>query len=314
MTSPTSKPTRQLLIDVSLIKESNCLRRFHYLHDKGLTARNGIYKMEYGSAGHEYLKHRYRNLLPDRSNAEKVHEEAVELAFDYYVNVTVPEDDWRTIDHLISVLGIYHIQAIQGQEPQVADFDGKKGVELKFGWPYKRIELENELIEVILCGTIDLILKNPLGGFMFMDHKFTSVWDKKGYLSSYNLSPQMAFYSRILRKLLKLDYNPSAIINTFFIKKPSIKNPFDLVDIQQSDVITFPHTIMSDFVDYFNAMIESMIKASIDKKYTPNFACCETKYGKCQFFGGCQIEFEEDRVEYFNSTMKQRKYDPRSWA
>jgi len=304
---------KRLMIDVSLIKNSNCLREVNYSHNHGFTSKHGTYKMEYGSAGHEYMKIWYSNVLT-AENPYEYHQQGLSAAMAKYVDCEVPEDDFRQLDHLLMVLQMYNAYVSNlgdGDFKPAVNENGEALVELPFALPYGKTPKKG--IEVIICGTTDMIIEYN-GRLGFVDHKITALWGEDQFLRSFILSPQLFFYAKVIKKLMNLNYYPTAFINGIFLKKGTQKEPYRVCSIKRSEPIEISPMLAKEFNTFFDEKIAAIMKAVDDEYYPPNFNCCTKIYGQCSFTKACQLEFDEDRVDVLKSTMKQREYNPLNWS
>src|SRR6185295_12008553 len=178
-----------IMFDASIYKESSCSRKLFYKLIRGLRSSTKEFKMEYGTAFHKSMVEFYTT-----GNLDNM----IKLATDHYCSpeIFIPETDWRTPANLVTTVVKYWQQYGEGKERLVAvkDNEGKPILEKTFAIPY----YQDDLFEVLLTGTIDMIALDNLTGYtLLVDHKTTSLTQVDNYLNSYYLSPQLMLYNYV---------------------------------------------------------------------------------------------------------------------
>ena len=256
-----------LKIDASLIKESACERRLWYMLCRGLRRRNTNHKMEYGTAVHKALESYY-------SDGDE--EKAVNMAIDHYVDVLVPDKDFRDLAHLVNLLNQYFKQDT-GLEVRK---DPDSLVEMRFAYPYK----QTPELDIIFCGTIDFV-GTYFGRPVIVDHKSTAAYSPAAYFASYKISPQLMFYNLIWKTIFP-EENVGCMINGLFLGR-SNKNKFE-----RSEIYEFSKDRLDKFKAYIDDMINRLVLRLTALKirtedtegediFLSNFSCCETRFGLC---------------------------------
>ena len=283
-------------IDASLIKESACERRLWYMLCRGLRKRNSNHKMEYGTAVHKALESYY---------ADGDEEKAVNAAIDHYVDVLVPDKDFRDLAHLVNLLNQY-FKEDTGLEVRK---DPDPLLEMRFAYPY----LQTPELDILFCGTIDFV-GTYFGRPVIVDHKSTAAYSPAAYFASYKVSPQLMFYNLIWQRLFP-DEEVGCMINGLFLGR-SNKNKFE-----RSEIFEFS----KDRLDKFQAYIDDLVSrithklesyfATQDEKdgediFLSNFACCETRFGLCSFTALCTANSSNDRESIVNMDYINKVYDP----
>ena len=289
-------------LDASLYSQSACPRRLFYLGARGLVYDTKSYKMEYGTAFHKALQEYYTT-----GDTKK----ALAIALEHYCqpDIYIPDSDFRDAGHLAATLTQYFstYEKFDGLKPDMSD-EGPM-LEQRFAIPY---DTDGERIDVVLCGTIDMI--GTLNGMpVLVDHKTTSLTAVDRYLDSYYNSPQMMMYTMVYKHLFP-DEDRSVVINGIFLSR-SGRNKF-----RRSTLITFPDHVLTEFENHVRTVVKSFmagIRRVVDDGETPenvflpNFTCCETKFGTCNFSPVCTTPRAEDRETIIGTTFTTRNtYDP----
>lgn len=317
-----------LLLDASLLKESECDCKINYIHNRGLITSVENYKMSYGTAGHKFIASYLRG-LPIK--------DSIKLAADYYMTKchTAPIDDFRTIEHLIKTLQEYPtVYPLNTDSLIPLTINEKVCIELPFAMPlhalldtlkfehiFEALQLADT--EVMIVGTIDQIGEIKYESTkVIVDNKFTAIWDSEGYFQEQALGYQMKFYSWFVRKSGLFNSWLSVIINGIFIKKPTAKSKDKLTGklipvvgwngaiFKRSSLITFDDERMENFENFLAKRILNFAENIISNRWEQNNNMCGTKFGMCQFAKICSAS-KDIREEIINSTSYSfRKYDP----
>ena len=289
-------------LDASLYGQSACPRRLFYLGARGLVYDTKSYKMEYGTAYHKALQEYY-------TTGDK--KKALAIALEHYCqpDITIPDNDFRDAGHLAATITQYFstYEKFDGLKPDMGD-EGPL-LEQRFAIPY---DTDGERIDVVLCGTIDMI--GTLNGMpVLVDHKTTSLTAVDKYLDSYYNSPQMMMYTMVHKHLFP-DEDRAVVINGIFLSR-SGRNKF-----RRSTLITFPDHVLVEFENHVRSIAKLFMKGLrrvIDKGelaedvFLPNFTCCQTKFGECNFSPVCTTPRAEDRETIINTLFTTRNtYDP----
>ena len=289
-------------LDASLYSQSACARRMYYLGARGLVYDTKSYKMEYGTAFHKALQEYYTT-----GDTKK----AIAVALEHYCQPDniVPDSDFRDAGHLAATLHQYftNYEKLDGLKADIGD-DGPL-LEQRFAIPY---DTDGERIDVVLCGTIDMI--GTFNGMpVLVDHKTTSLTAVDRYLDSYYNSPQMMMYTMIYKHLFP-DEDRAVVINGIFLSR-SGRNKF-----QRSTLITFPQHVLVEFEHHvretvvaFMSGLRRVIDYSEEEEqvFLPNFTCCQTKFGECNFAPVCTTPRADDRETLINTLFSTTNtYDP----
>ena len=289
-------------LDASLYTQSACPRRLWYMGGRGLRYDTKSHKMEYGTAFHKALQEYYTT-----GNTKK----SLALALEHYEqpDIHIPENDFRDIGHLAATLQQYFMtyEKLDGLKPDMGD-EGPL-LEQRFAIPY---DTDGERIDVVLCGTIDMI--GSFNGIpVLVDHKTTALMQVDRYLESYQNSPQMMMYTMIHKHLFP-DEDRGVVINGIFLARNG-KSKF-----QRSTIITFPKHVLAEFESHLREVVRSFMSglrrvldkgAEAEEVFLPNFTCCQTKFGECSFSPVCTTPRAEDREVIIDSLFSTTNtYDP----
>ena len=291
-------------IDASLYKESECdyfvqqrlVNGRTPLNTDGSTTRD--FKQEYGTAFHRGLQARALG---------RTFDEQLRLVADHYATVTVPDNEWRNIGHLVgNYVGYDGYWRTTGDMLIPRKHGGVVLAEKKFTYPL----LRTEHVEVLLCGTIDLVA-DYMGSVVVVDHKTTAAWDAVGYLAEYQLSVQLMIYVWVWRALT--GEHAKAMINAVFLGKSARGNFY-----KRSPAITFSeqqltavHTRLMRRVNDWVARIE---RGATDEPWERNYCACAKHYGDkvfpCIYTMACSQHSDADAAMVLDGYFTQRVYDP----
>lgn len=290
-------------IDASLYSVSNCYRFVFLRLFEGLCGEGKDFKMEYGTAFHKGLALRAEGKSLDLQLAATIEHFS-------QPDIIVPENEWRNAGHLMGCYIQYDTYYKKNGDLliPVKGSDGKVLVEQKFAYPFYK----TDRVEVLLCGTIDLIA-DYIGQRVIVDHKTTSAWPDT-YLGEYNLSSQLMIYKYIYDKLFGTDVG--CMINGVFLNK-SNKNQFKRTEPvlrfstwQIDNVITHLHNRTKDIVSRFEYYLDKGINL-----FEHNYTQCtkhfnEFTVSKCMMSSICQCATPEDASSVADTFYQRSIYDP----
>lgn len=301
-----------LMINATSLKDSGCMRRFKWIVVDGLTGRNPRPKpaIEYGIAFHQFLADRFSG---------KEQSQAIFSAGNYLrsIGFDFSEKEFRTPEHLIQACLDYEdeyrfdtFKIARNRKTNEALVEQKFAIELE--------EFAQTLsFHVILIGTIDAIgfANNEL---VIMDHKTTSVWDKDTYLESYRASPQLKFYTLVLRKYAQKFpetfgefTNIGSQINGIFLTKAGAK-------FKRSEIFNYSDEILNEFELMLKQTITELIllsiKTGIPAPYGMIRNLCNSAYGTCPFFSACTAPGETSMMDMLEAGFRSEVYDPRKFG
>lgn len=289
-----------LRYDASLHINADCKQYVWNRLLNGYTTEHKDFKMEYGTAGHHALAHWYRG--------NHNQQECLALAMKHYAGVIVPEDDWRSMAHLVNCLMQYFAAHEHNDQLSAEKIGDQWLVEKNFALPFYR----TPRCEVLLSGTMD-IRGLYIQRRVVADHKFTAMANKPGmYLRKASLSPQLMTYVLANKMMFSEQETIGAILNVIFLLK-SNKNFF-----QRSEIVEFSdwqlkyhHDKLLTSVKEIVASFEKVLDGGVvDDNFKPNFTQCSKEYGMCEFSALCQQQCESDRNVIAETSFVRKVYDP----
>lgn len=295
-----------LRFNASLYKESNCFRFVWYKLFRGLTPSNqqGSYFAGYGNAVHRALKLHY---------SKKPFQECVEAALNYFSKFAVPKSAWQNHAHLVNCITQYvDFYKKEGDLLIPKTINGELLLEKTFAIRF----FKTDLVEVLLCGTMDMIAEfaslNVIADTKTRSLKKVNDYKIAEYLNSYNLSSQMMFY-KFAYRLMYPGQDADNLINGVFLDEEN-RNKF-----KRSDIISYSDRQMLKFEEGLRGKITHLVnefehylgsedkEKSLEHIFQQNFTCCSQF---CDFLPICSTQ-EESSVETVIETLYQAKlYDP----
>lgn len=324
MTTPPNPPVT-VMLDPSAIKESGCILRLYRMVVEGLTQGTNSSDIEFGSAFHCYRK-KYVELEFDPKcggDKEMIHFLAMREAYNYWNNTKMfvkKDKEYLDKTYLEQTCEGYTQHYLKhGNEYEVVTIAGKPLVELRLAYPYYRTP-EGD-VEIILCGTIDKIVRHRKFGFYATsDYKTTAVWNKPKFFEAYRMSTQMVAYKFILKKLGELypaselskitSGNTAALIDGIF------HGPSKSAEFQMSEPLWYSEKQMSDFEYGLNRIIQHLVSVIRNRKLLFKEGMlngsCQKIYGACDYFKACSAPSEEEEALIIDNRFTRRVYDPRN--
>lgn len=294
-------------IDASLYKESDCARFIKYKLIDGLVSNGTGLKnpvTEYGTAFHKGLQARAQGATLERQ---------LELVTGHFgqPSIVCGDREWRNMGHLVATYVAYDSTYKVFDPLKVITKNGVALVEQRFMYPFYK----TELVEVLLCGTIDMIAEF-YGETVIVDHKTTSAWNIREYLAEYDLSPQLMIYKWVYDQLNGTAVG--AVINGIFLGS---KTP---AKFERSDVIRFSERQVENCLASLMAMVKRTVsefeQQLVEPKPTlflPNYCQCSKRFGEkisvCQFKLACQQQTVEDEQCVIDSQFERATYNPMLW-
>lgn len=180
---------------------------------------------------------------------------------------------------------------------------------------------EDENFIVYLEGTIDKIGQIRKGCFALGDYKFTSVWDKDSYLSSYEMAAPLRFYALSL-KLMAEKY-PDSMLGKIgatrvgaFIEGIFLKPKVTEITYERSDVFQYTDDDLGMFVTTLDNAIRRLMDSILSnswhlKEGILNGTCDnKNKFGKCDYYIPCRAGKPEIEKVILARDFIQKPYDP----
>lgn len=293
-----------LRYDASAYKDSDCLQYTKLRIIDGYCGEGKDFKMEYGTAAHKALQLKYSGASID---------EQLKIATQHFTqpDITVPETEWRNVGHLVSMLLGYdsHYKRF-GETLKPVTVDNKPLLEMRFAYPF----YNTPTVEVLLCGTIDMVADYAGHVRCIVDHKTTAAWNEQDYLKEYELSPQLMIYKYIYDILFKADV--ACCINGIFLKKTGLNS------FKRSDpLIRYSQWQISQMLEHLTERVKKIVttfdrfmNTGVDE-FTRNFTCCHKHFNDyavfpCMFSHACKCSNPDDAKTVLDTYYARKKYDP----
>lgn len=305
-----------LLLDASALKQSGCSLQLHNILVGGYRSRLNSNDIEFGTAFHHYRKcvEEHPDPASDIARFSAVKEALVHYSTaEMYVKHNKKFLDATYLKN--TCLGYDEHYTLNGEEYEpVRDANGKPLVECRVAYPY----YSDADVEILLCGTIDGVLKHKHAGFYAIkDYKTTSVWDVEKYFDGYRLSAQLMFYKLLLTLYARL--YPTHIISQAAKGGAFIDGIFlasgKAAKYQRSEVFFWSEAQLAEFqagVDYtIHEKILPYVKGT-RKLWREGILTggCEKVYGACSFARVCGAQDEESGKMILREEFIQRPYSP----
>lgn len=301
----------QIKIDASAMKKSACSRYLYLNVIEGLKPRgNKDMSLHYGSSIHKFCETYVQT--EDMVNS-------MIATHAYYRKDTPPEGgtkDWLTINHLTSSCGVLKdwIDRDTNVEYMINSKDGSKLCEVRLALPI----YVSEDVEVLLCGTLDKIVRFKRGAVCIGDYKTTSTYKKDDYFVQYRLDPQMMTYRFMLEWCAKnkvggiLEEIGSQKIGCFFdaIFLSKTKD----TEVSRSTVMFHSDSDMLQYEMLLMQLVHKLVQFGVTKarplKEGMVNGSCTHLYGACQYFGLCSAPDATSEQMMIRNYFEQREYNP----
>ena len=305
---------RIIRIDASALKQSQCFLRFWNIVIEGYKEPIVNNDIQYGTAVHKFI-----STMMETGNIQQAYKDA-EAAYSIPMRWK-PKKHFMDVKHLKQTC-FYLWESFISTESQFEIVQYEKddklvpAIEVNFALPY----YTDDIIEVLLCGTIDQIGKIKNGNFALRDFKTTSSWNQTEYLDGYELDPQLIFYKLCLQLFSKL--YPSSTLGKIgatplngFIDGIFLKPDATKLECKRSKIFD----IRQPLVDEMKMLIDYMIKKVSDHlAFSTTGYCirdgilngsCNTKFGPCMFTQVCASP-DDIAKEFFLKKFIKREYNP----
>ncbi len=330
MPTPTTNRTT-ILLDPSALKESSCILRLHNILVSGYRKEGGNFNdIEFGSAFHAYRR-TFDTLSHDRDFKAKFDDSQERETFTQILAVKAGLDYWDKVPRVTkwnkkyldrkflenTLREYYNYYKLHGDEYEVVTIGGKPLVELRIPYPYY-VTPEGD-VEVILCGTIDRIIRHrSLGFYASEDYKTTALWDKSKFFTAYQLSTQMLAYKFMIREYAKL--YPASVLDSVASNLKCVINGIfhsaNGVMFERSEPYNFSDDKLAEFEIGLMRVVERLVEVvrEPNKLYREGMlnSSCEKVYGACGFAEACAAESEEERRFIMNEKFVRVPYSPLS--
>ena len=261
----------------------------------------------FGGAIHKALE--VRDLEQQVLCTAAIEEKMIDSLVEYYTDCD-DTDDYRNLTYAIRTIERYN--KTFAADPQVAITlpSGEVAVELPFSIPLGEIVVDSlmwvsdpdidsgipqfrhvDTIQIIFTGKIDRVCAHQ-GNTYLLDHKTTSMGGPT-FFDEFYTSHQFRGYKFATEKLLGIPVR-GVIINALMCRPPlksgDVNYTFDRHTIHIDD------DMVADWQDSFLQAVETFISYHInqdpalpERAYPMHTNTCVGKYGKCEFFGVCQL-------------------------
>lgn len=178
-------------LDASALAYGTCLRRFNLKIVEGWQKPATSVDMVFGSAVHTFLKVRDEKQDDLKGLGD---------ALTYWSKSRKSYDRLNGFldDKYLTEVCMQYAFNYSSDDYELLRFNnGKPFVEQRVFFPYYKSDCGR--VEVVLCGTIDAMVRQKSTGFLFIkDYKTTRAWDIPKYFTSYNLSTQLMMYKMLI--------------------------------------------------------------------------------------------------------------------
>lgn len=286
-----------MLDNTSLETIITCPRRAYYYLIRKRESDGKKEPLNFGSAIHEALAHRYNN--PTLYADAGLREASIAAALSWFEANPQPEDAWRTPDLAVRVIQKYYETYMA--EPFVVNSDDKGLiVERSFAIPIGVIGD----IPVIWTGKLDLDVTLE-GGEWLADHKTTSMLGAQ-YFQQFQNASQFIGYSWAMRQLTGRKPR-GVLINAIAVRRPTktgkeIEFARERVPISEGQVNEWQNNtmrIIATFLGY------------LESGYFPmHTAYCVNKFGLCPYFDVCTLPEEQREIMLGSRAFKDVTWSP----
>lgn len=299
-------------LDASACKKSACDRLLYFNIIEGISQPHGVdASMTYGTATHKYSEVyvQTKDMVSSIAAAHKAFREKGPAADD--------KKEWLNINHLTQTCAKVTEWIDQDNvEYYINPVDNKPMCEVRFAIPFKAYPH----VDIILCGTIDKIVKFKRGATAIGDYKTTATYKVDTYFEQYKLDPQMMMYRYVLEWFAKHSTGILAEIGSkrigTFIDGIFLSKTKD-TEIRRSPVMFYSDEDMQQFASMLD---ETCLKIAAwtfpdNKNKWPlkqgmfNGACTHL-YGQCKYFGICSAPDSEAAQAVIKNHYIVKPYDP----
>lgn len=307
-----------IMLDASACKESSCALRLFNIVIGGYTGKVQANDIEFGSAFHKF-KARFR--IEGKDGFGKGVQEAQEY-FSKTPMYVKPMKKYLDIKFLVNAC-ICYATTYENDSFELLIENEKPFIELPFCFPV----YVDDLVEILVCGTIDEIGKFKNGIYSIEDLKTTSMWNVDEYLEAYRLSPQLYFYRWTIRQYALA--KPNSLMATIdqselgcHINGVFFKGKDKPIEYKRGDVMLFKEKELKEFELLLNKTIVKLIEIAHDWIETGNTplregllnGACSTVYGPCKFAVACGATDDETRNIIMQQSFTQKFYNPLSFG
>lgn len=311
-----------LMLDASALGEASCLYRLFNNVVQGYAPKKENNDLEFGSAMHKFAK-----VFRDKGIAGIP--QALNEALTYYTTKPMKiKKEYLTPDFLSKACMLY-AQHYANDNFEPIFYKGEPLTELRFCQPIPFYE--DDLLEILMAGTTDELGKFRYRSHAIKDLKVTSLWDRKKFFESYQLSSQLRFYRWNLREFaefypdsiyaeIQKDDSIVSFIDAVF-HKPGLKGQLAEVEMERSPEIVYHNWELDEFEEMLKDLVLGRFVPLV-KKYMKDgtiptrdgilVRACQTVYGDCKYAEACKCPDMVSRQLTFENNFIKREYDPLS--
>jgi hypothetical protein len=311
-----------IMLDASAIGEASCKLRLFNNVVLGYTPGRWNNDTECGSA-----LHIFRKIFRDKGMAGVP--EGIEAAVKYFTtkpNILKSEKEYLTPEFLSEVCLLYSLKYNNDNFEPIA-YNGQHLTELRFCFPQPFYV--DDVMEILMAGTIDEVGKFKAREYGIGDLKFTSLWNKRKFFNAYQLSQQLRFYRWTLKEYARFFpdsiyatiHNSGAVVSFIdgvFHKQLQGKGS---VEFERSHEIIYHDEELVEFEEELKQLVLGEF-VPIVRNYLINGVipgrdgilkrACQTVYGDCKYTNSCIFSNKEVRQMELETKFVRRDYDPLS--
>ena len=314
-------------LDSTALAKSSCMLRLHLFAGEGLTFMAPKPEIEFGVAFHkgmEAFELHWTDDLPMRTFY------AVQAAGTHWARMcdaepkmVIPKGKEHYCQDMLNLVVQRYISSVASCDRSVETVrmaDGKPCIEEKFAIPF----YTDDDYEVLLCGTVDRIVRIRSSGMMAIwDYKTTSSRTPDTYLSNFALSGQLRIYQ--YAAMWMANNFPDGVFGQAmrfgrmgaFIEGVFLNADITKVEAQRSNCFFSDATSLSPFIRNMQACVARYVyhlrNGDIAEQQDGilNGSCESYKFGRCDYWGVCVLAGQAQAQEmYKRNFFRTKVYDP----
>ena len=306
--TPTDEPgVFSLRIDNSSLESfTTCARNAeHTLVDKKRPAGRRS-PLEFGSAIHDALEHRYR-LAVNRPLTDEEKHQVIQRAVSYLTTVSPPEaDDWRNASQAHDVL-VKYFETYATEVFTVLDVENAFSLplcEIPVDLVDPRTKQHVDLVKVYWTGKMDVIARNLNNQTFLIDHKTSSMLGPS-YYRQFENSQQMHGYCWAASEIYNTPVR-TVLINVLGSRKPTRTGKSIQLERQ---FYHYPNYMIDNWRHNVETLVADFLSHYFRDYFPMQTAWCVGKYGDCPFLDVCLLEPAQRRV-----MLDSANYEDNTWS
>lgn len=283
----------------------------------------------FGGAIHKALE--VRDLEQQVLCTQVIEDKMIDSLVTYYEDCD-SSDDYRNLTYAIRTVERYNKAFAADTQVAITLPSGEVAVELPFALPLGEVTIDEiiwvtdpdinngtpelrhiDTITIIFTGKIDRVCTHQ-GNTFLLDHKTTSMGGPT-FFDEFYTSHQFRGYKWATEQLLGTPI--SGVIINGLICRPPLKSGDVNYTFDRQTILIDDHMV-ADWKESFMALVETFIQYHIsqvdhlppDRAYPMNTGSCITKYGKCEFFGVCQLTPAHRPAMLFSGLYETNTWSP----